>query len=144
MPMLPLDHPEPLAATLGVMLFPGLEEQAMARAFSARWVASVLGAYPETRNRLSAELLERLLIDSGRPMEDINRRRWEGLAAGELLKAIYALARTAPDLASLENAIRLYEISVGRSPGCRTNLLAAKKHFEGTGADLPTRSARHC
>jgi len=102
----------------------------MARAFAAHWVANVLRAYPETRNRLSAEVLEGLLIDSGCPGDDINRRLLGGLAAGELLKAVYALAGTAPALASLENAIRLYEISAGRSPGCRTTLLAAKRQFE--------------
>jgi hypothetical protein len=34
MPILPLNHPEPFATTLGVILFPALEEQAMARAFA--------------------------------------------------------------------------------------------------------------
>ena len=41
MPILPLDHPEPLAATLGVMLYPGDNEvsQKRARAFTAHVLA---------------------------------------------------------------------------------------------------------
>jgi hypothetical protein len=92
MPILPLNHPEPFATTLGVILFPALEEQAMARAFAAHWLAKILRAYPETWNRLSAEVLECLLIDTGFPGDDIKRRWLGGLAAGELLKAVYALA----------------------------------------------------
>jgi hypothetical protein len=38
MPILPLDHPEPLVATLGVMLYPGKgdESQRRTRAFQNR------------------------------------------------------------------------------------------------------------
>ena len=41
MPVLPLEHFEPFAATLGVMLYPGLDEddQRKARAFAAQWLA---------------------------------------------------------------------------------------------------------
>jgi hypothetical protein len=44
MPILPLDSPEPFAATLGVMLYPGTDksDQAKARAFAARWLAEPL------------------------------------------------------------------------------------------------------
>ena len=42
MPILPLDHPEPFAATLGVMLYPEIDEvdPPKARAFAAQWLAS--------------------------------------------------------------------------------------------------------
>jgi len=41
MPILPLDHPEPFAATLGTMLYPGVNDidVSKARAFVAQWLA---------------------------------------------------------------------------------------------------------
>jgi hypothetical protein len=44
MPILPLDHPEPRAATLGVMLYPGEDkaDQKCARAYAAQFLAEPL------------------------------------------------------------------------------------------------------
>ena len=43
MPILPLDYPEPFAATLGVMLYPGTEEadRPKARAYASQYLASL-------------------------------------------------------------------------------------------------------
>jgi hypothetical protein len=49
MPILPLDHPEPFAATLGVMLYPGTDndDPLKARAFAAQWLATPVRRYEE-------------------------------------------------------------------------------------------------
>jgi len=49
MPILPLDHPDPLAATLGVMLYSGQDEDSQrgARAFAAQFLAEPLRLFHE-------------------------------------------------------------------------------------------------
>ncbi len=39
MPILPLDHPEPYSATLGVMLYPDEADAPKARAYAAQYLA---------------------------------------------------------------------------------------------------------
>ena len=59
MPILPLDHPEPLAATLGVMHYPGTndDDPRKARAFAAQFLAEpIRRAYAEGHS-LSYETL---------------------------------------------------------------------------------------
>ena len=58
--------------------------------------------------------------------------RWDGgLATGDLLKALYLLAKDHPALASWENAVKIYEISAKRvgSKGSRTTLLQERDRF---------------
>ena len=53
MPILPLDYPEPFAAILGVMLYPGTDDddRRKARAFSANWLAEPFRRFCEVGGR---------------------------------------------------------------------------------------------
>jgi hypothetical protein len=55
MPFLPLDHPEPFSATIGVMLYPAIEEATKARAFAAQFLAEPIPRLREAGHRLSYE-----------------------------------------------------------------------------------------
>ena len=109
MPILPLDHPEPLAATLGVMLYPGEDEDSRrrARAYAAQFLAEPLRRFHEAGGTLTYEELARIHADAGVPLDDVEVRWRDGTATGELFKAFFALAHTDPSLASWENAIKL-------------------------------------
>jgi hypothetical protein len=133
MPILPLDHPEPFAAVLGVMLYPGTDEddRRKARAFAVHWLAEPFRRFHEVGGRLSNDELERLVMDGGALLSDLHDRWRGGLAAGELFKALFILAKKKPALASWENAIRVYELSAKRagSSGSRTELYQERSRF---------------
>ena len=102
MPILPLDHPEPLAATLGVMLYPGEDDasQRRARAYAAQFLAEPVRRFREAGGSMSKEVLARLHADSGVPLDDLEDRWWDGVGTGELVKMFFALAHTDPSLAA--------------------------------------------
>jgi hypothetical protein len=131
MPILPLDHPEPLAATLGVMLYPGEDgdSRQRAKAFTSQFLAVPLAEFHEVGGRLSYEELARIQSDSGVPLGDLEDRWWDGRVTGELFKAYFALARTDPSRTSWANAVRLVEIVAARQgvPGSRTSLYEARR-----------------
>jgi hypothetical protein len=79
MPILPLDHPEPFAATLGVMLYPNIDEEdrRKARAFAAQWLAEPVRRLREIGIRLPQDKLELLVMDGGTLLTDV-AQRWEG------------------------------------------------------------------
>ena len=62
MPILPLDRPEPFAATLGVMLYPGTNkaDRAKARAFASWWLATPLERFHAAGHRLPYEELAQI------------------------------------------------------------------------------------
>jgi hypothetical protein len=113
MPILPLDHPEPFAATLGVMLYPGTDEddRRKARAFAAHWLAEPFRRFDEAGHKLSYDELARVFMDAGVPLTDLGSRWKGGLAAGDLFKTLFILAKDYPALASWEHAIKIYETS---------------------------------
>jgi hypothetical protein len=133
MPILPFDHPEPFAATLGVMLYPGTDEddRRKARTFAAKWLAEPFRRFREVGGRLSNDELERLVMDGGVLLSDLDDRWWGGLATGELFKALFILAKNRPALASWENAIMIYKVSAMRtgSKGSRTDLWRERSRF---------------
>ncbi len=133
MPILPLDHPEPFAATLGVMLYPATDEAdpPKALAFASQLLAEPIRQLYEAGRVLSSEVLLRIATDAGQPLTDLHERWDGGLATGELIKALYALAKDHPSLASWENAIKIYEICAKRSGlrGSRTALLRERNRF---------------
>jgi hypothetical protein len=133
MPILPLDHPEPFAAVLGVMLYPGTDEddRRKARAFAPLWLAEPFRRFREMGGRLSNNELEQLVMDGGALLSDLDDRWQGGLAAGELFKALFILAKNNTALASWESAIKVYEISAKRagSSGSRTELYQEKSRF---------------
>jgi hypothetical protein len=126
MPILPLDYPEPFAATLGIMLYPGMHEndRRQAQAFAAQWIAEPLRRFHEAGHELSYRALARIAEDSGALLTDLEDRWWGGIAVGELFKTLYILAKNAPKLASWEHAIKIYQVSATRAGarGSRTDL----------------------
>ena len=52
MPILPLSHPEPFAAVLGVMLHPLEEDQPKARAFASQYLADPLTEFHQRGGEL--------------------------------------------------------------------------------------------
>lgn len=131
MPTLPLDHPEPFAATIGVMLYPGTDEDDCRKAFAAQWIAEPFRCFHEAGHRLSYDALARIVMDTGAPLSDLDDRWQGGTAVGNLFKALYILAKNDPALASWENAIRIYEVSAQRagSTGARTALYQERRRF---------------
>jgi len=134
MPVLPLDHPEPFAATLGVMLYPGVEDASRkrARAFAAQVLVEPLRIFQEAGNSVPDRELAQLAPDPDVALNDLDRRRWEGSAVGELFKALWLLARTDPARASWANAIRLAETTAARHrvSGARSALYEARRRFD--------------
>jgi hypothetical protein len=141
MPILPLDHPEPFAATLGVMLYPRTDEAdaAKARAFASQWLATPLERFHAAGYRLAYEQLAQISESAGEPLTDLAQRWWGGTATGELVKAYFALSctdfdlgRTNRPLASWNNAVRVVELAASRARarGSRTSFWEAKAYFQ--------------
>ena len=132
MPVLPLDHPEPFAATLGVMLYPGDgRDRRKARAFAAQYLAEPLRQFHEAGGRLDYEALLQITTDTGERLDDLDKRWWGGSATGELFKALFILAKTEPSLASWSNAIKIVEIVANREKvsGTRSSLWKVRSQF---------------
>jgi hypothetical protein len=133
MPTLPLDHPEPFLATLGVMLYPGLDDEdpLKARAFTAQWLGEPLRRLHEAGLTLTYDALLRIATDSGPSLLDLDKRIWGGTATGELFKALFALAHTNPTLASWNNAVKIAEFTATRckSSGSRSAQWDARHRF---------------
>jgi hypothetical protein len=131
MPFLPLDRPNSFLATLGVMLYPGTDEndRVKARAFASQWVAEPFRFFHEAGHTLPYEALAKMMMEAGEPLDDLDERWWGGTATGDLLKALLALAQTKPALASWNNAIKIAELAAGRSKGSRTAFWEARSRF---------------
>ncbi len=123
MPILLPDHPESLAATLGVMLYPGGDDasQKRARAWAAQFLAEPVQRFLEAGGTLAHEELARLHADSGVPLDDLKVRGRDGAATGELFKPFFALAHTDPSLASWEHTGQAVE---GQRRGAQRERLA--------------------
>lgn len=130
---LPLDHPEPFAATLGVMLYPGQDDDSEkeARAYAAQYLAEPLRSFHEDGHRLAYEDLTRIASDSGWPLDDIKQRWWDGLSTGETFKVLFALAHTDPTLASWGNATKVVKAIAKKSKvhGSRSSLYDARSRY---------------
>ena len=133
MPILPLDHPEPFAAVVGTMLYPGTDddERKRAAAFAAHYLAEPVRLLKEEGGALSREDLERIVMDGGEPLGDLDQPWYEGTATGEIFKTLFALAHKDPKLASWDNAIKIAEkVAAGqKKPGSRTGLWNARSQF---------------
>jgi hypothetical protein len=129
--ILPLDHPEPYSATVGVMLYPGTDEAFKARAYAAQVLAKALRRFQEEGGDHPLETLGPIYLDAGEPMDDLEERWWGGRATGEVFKTLFALANTDPPLASWKHAIQIVEEIAKRNKvkGGRTKLLQAKDRF---------------
>jgi hypothetical protein len=129
MPYMNLARGEPWAETWGVMHFP--EDEAKRRAFvAALWS----GFYPIYERTEAGELVPRSVLLSimeaaeATPVEraEIADRRYKGLAAGEQLKVLFAIAQTEPKFAAWNTAARLVEWQTGKS---RSYLYEARSVF---------------
>ena len=62
MPILPLEHFEPFAATLGVMLYPGRDEddQRQAKILPSIWLTEPLQRFHEAGYQLSYDVLAQI------------------------------------------------------------------------------------
>lgn len=126
-PYLPLDHPEPLAAILGVMHYPGTDKESSekARAFAAKFLlAQPLRAFIESGGELPQETLIQIALDAGIATDDWRERHFAGTATGQMFKVYFALYRTDPSLASWANAQRIAELITRSSaaPGSQATL----------------------
>lgn len=133
MPILPLDHVEPFAATLGVMLYPATDDvdPHKARAFAAQWLATPLREFHEAGHKLTYDQLAGIVNDAGEPLTELDKRWWGGTATGDLFKTFFVLAKNNPALASWNNAIKIAELVAARSKtsGSRTAQSEAKRRF---------------
>jgi hypothetical protein len=133
MPNLPLDHPEPFAATVGVMLYPGEDEDSRRRAlaFTAQSLAEPLRQFHEAGHSLAYQDLARIASDSGVRLDDIEKRWWEGSVTGEIFKTLLALARSDETLASWGHATELVELIAARHrvSGSRSSLYRARSRY---------------
>jgi hypothetical protein len=111
MPFLPLDHPEPFAATLGVMLYPGTneDERRRASAFAAQLLSAALRGPIVGGFEVPRAALLRIAAEAGSPLTDIQDRWWRGTMTGQVFKMLFALHCTDEALASWGNAIKLAE-----------------------------------
>jgi hypothetical protein len=133
LPILPLDHPEPSFATLGVMLYPATDESdpPKAQAYVAQVLARAFSRFREAGGTPPYDVLGPILMDAGEPLSDLQERWWGGRATGELFKTLFALFNTDPRLASWKNAIQIVDSTTKSSKvkGARTNLLQARDRF---------------
>jgi hypothetical protein len=115
------------------MLYPAMDnaDPPKACAFAAQWLGEPLRRLREGGHRPTYDALERIAIDAGQPLIDLNERWQGGLATGDLFKTLYTLAKNDPALASWENAVKIYEVSARRvgSKGSRTTLLRERDIF---------------
>jgi hypothetical protein len=131
MPILPIDSLEPFAATLGVMLYPGLtsEDPDKARTFAARWLAEPIKRARAAGHHVSYETLYQVVIDAGRSLPDLKERWQDATATGELFKMLWALYNTDRSRTSWNSAIAIAEAAAGRRRGSRTMYWNAKRQF---------------
>ena len=133
MPILPLDHPEPFAAVLGVMLYPGTDEseQCLARAFAAHYLAAPIRQYFAQGGTLARDDLLRIATDSGARLGNLELRWWQALATGEMFKVLFALAHTNEKLASWQNATRVAErmAATAKVAGSRSPFYEARRRY---------------
>ena len=124
MPILPLSHPEPFAAVLGVMLHPLEEDQAKAEAFASQYLAAPLKELHRRGGELPYSDLKRIAEGAGQPLTDLDKRWYQATAAGQMLKTYFGLCNTDPGLATLTNVIKIAERVAGqhRKSGSRSNL----------------------
>lgn len=134
MPVLPLDHPEPFAATLGVMLFPGEDDadRKKATAYAAHCLAEPLRQFHEEGGTLDYDSLRFIAEGGGDRLDDLDKRWLGGIAAGQVFKTYFALANTDSGLASWSNAIRIAQHVVAdkcKASRGRSTFMEAKSRF---------------
>jgi hypothetical protein len=131
--VLPLNYPEPFAATLGIMLCPGGDEsdRRKAKAFAAHHLAEPIRRLYESGRTLSEESLARIAMDGGEELDDLGARLKGGTTTGELFKTYFILSRTHPTLASWSSAIKIKDVvaTKRKKSGARSTLWQELRRF---------------
>jgi hypothetical protein len=117
LPVLPLDHPDPLAATLGIMLYPGVDEadRKSAASWTLKFLTPVIAGHRGQGGSIRHDDLIDLVIAGGSELSDVSERNLSGRMTGEIFKTYFALAQTHPDRASWSNAQRIVTHVAGRA-----------------------------
>lgn len=128
---LPLHHPEPFAATLGVMLYPDTSDTELRKrhAFTTQFLAEPIRRARADGYHPPYETIAMVAESCGEQLDDLETRIREGVWVGDLVKALYALSCSHQPLASWNNAANILERAAGCSSGSRTGFMAAKKRF---------------
>ena len=131
MPVLPLDHPEPFAATMGVMFYPGCdeEEKRKARAFAAHWLAMPVNRCSAAGHTVSPEALHWIAVNGGEELPDREDRLQGGIEVGNLFKVLFALVYSNPRLASWNNAAKIMTLFASPPRRSRSSLWDMRKRF---------------
>lgn len=114
MPYLPFDHPEPFAATLGVMLYPGADEREKAEGFAAHYLAGPLKEAMAKDVLVDPQVFLQIATSGGVVLDDLHKCWQDGRAMGEVFKIVIALCGTDPNLTSWNNAYILVGEHAGR------------------------------
>lgn len=151
MPVLPLDHPEPFAAILGIMLYPGQgqEQRRNADTFTRYYLAEPLAEYERKGHRLSPEQKPVVRPTPSQPPKDWVTVWRRGQAAGEVCRLYMSLAAQHHPVASINSARKIYERETREHPKAirKNNLRIACRDFRPVmhlWAALPDLLERSC
>ena len=129
MPELPLNSPQPLIATIGTMLYPGLDEddRRKAAAYAAHYRNPAYRAYLADGGKLTPEIATSLAENDALAL-DLKKRWLMGQAVGNLTKVLVGLILDQPELASWNHAIHVVskQNSHNNIPASKAYLWAAK------------------
>ena len=137
MPELPIngDETEIFATTLGIMLYPGLEEDELAKAtaYTSQVLATPVKLLLEDGGSISSDYLRELYSGAGVPLDDIQKRWQSAEWVGDYMMIMATLCMSHPEYASQENAIRVMEeaLSKANKSGVRSSILKAVKRYSG-------------
>lgn len=112
MPILPIDHPEPFAATLGIMLYPSEKppDPQKADTFTGAYLVGPLKEFRRRGLDLRPEAEAIITPETGASIKDWPTRWRHGIAAGEVYRRYISLAAQTPKFASLNRARELHEL----------------------------------
>lgn len=134
MPILPMDHPEPFAAVLGKMLYPGLSEDEIIKAnsFTALYLAEPIQQCVDAGHAISSEDLLKIAAGKRDVPEDYKKRRMIGETVGALTEVYHILHCTKPAVASWNSVYKIVEkiASKEKKPGTQTSYTGTETSFK--------------
>jgi len=137
MPELPINGKETeiFATTLGIMLYPGPEqdERAKATAFTSQYLATPVNRLLEDSGSISSDYERELYSGAGVLLGDIQKRWQSAEWVGDYMMTMATLCMSHPEYASQENAIRIMLVALGKAKksGARSSILDAVKRYSG-------------
>lgn len=111
--ILPLDHLEPLAATLGIMLYP--DEPQKAEAYAKWFLSRAIQKEIADGHKVAYETMRKFACAAPPCMHDVDLRLRMGFAVGTLLKVAFAIWGTDERLVSWRNAQKIVANETGNS-----------------------------